>query len=162
MTNSDEIGLQKISQLIGALLNDDQLMTPVLQAQFGEVAARDVKHSFEDRTLLRQSSLFQRSTGQRILDAKLEIFIDVVPEIILRELVTTEKLFGQLLIENVISTETHGRRIFAQAFDDGAEIRWGRRLLLRRRTDHAVLCRVEELLVSEEKLHQLHRKDGPI
>ncbi len=41
MTNSDEIGLQNISQLIGALLNHDQLMTPVLQAQFGEVAARD-------------------------------------------------------------------------------------------------------------------------
>ena len=162
MSSRAQIGLDNIGHLSGKLLDHDKLMTPVLQSEFGETAAREVCHSFEDCMLLRQSSLFQRSTGLKVLDAKLEIFIDVVPKSIIEQLATTEKLFGHPLIENVVLAETYGRRIFARAFNEGTVIRWGRRLLLRRCTDHTVLCRVEELLVSEAELHHLHRKDGPI
>jgi hypothetical protein len=152
MNKRDQIDSAHNSQLIVRLLQHDQLMTPVLWSEFGEIVARDVIHTHEGDILRRTSALHHKYTGGKVLDAKLEIFIDAVPGTIVQQLSTTEKLFGQLLLENEIVVETRNREVFSHTASDEAVTRWGRRLSLINAADQTVLCRVEELLVPDVEL----------
>jgi hypothetical protein len=155
MNKRDQTHSAHNGRLIARLLQHDQLMTPVLWSEFGGIVARDVIHTHEDDILRRTSALHHKYTGRKVLDAKLEIFIDSVPGAIVQQLSTTEKLFGQLLLENEIVIETRNRKVFSHTESDERVTRWGRRLSLINAADQAVLCRVEELLVPEVELLSL-------
>jgi hypothetical protein len=139
------------------LLDHDQLMTPVLMAAFGEVFACQTAFRDDGHKIVRRSALYRRSVGEKILDATLVISKSSVPDGFLHEFLGSEALFGQLLINHGIAVRIADRHTYRYPSVGGQETRWGRRLLMFRADDDALLCEVDELLVSEDQLRNLHK-----
>lgn len=136
------------------LLDHDGLMTPVLLAAFGRLFARQISSTYSGGWFVRRSSIFQRSTGERILDATLEISYAALPTGFLEKLTQGEELFGQLLSDFGIEVRISDKSIYSLNHDGHSGPRWGRRVSMYRQDTDDLLCQVDELLVSEALLLQ--------
>lgn len=138
------------------LLEHDGLMTPVLISKFGPLFALQISGVQSDQSFLRQSAIFQRSSGEKILDGSLEISLAALPVGFLSRLTAGDVLFGQLLQDFSIAVSISDRSIYRIEQSGDQDVRLGRRLSMHRLDSGAFLCRVNELLVPNRVL-QRHR-----
>ncbi|WP_309665918.1 hypothetical protein [Tabrizicola sp.] len=136
------------------LLDLDGLMSPILFSEFGRLFARQISSKRSGGAFTRRSSIFQKSTGQKILDATLEISLAALPAGFLEKLTQSEELFGQLLSDFGIKVRISDKSVYSLKQDGHSGQRWGRRLSMYRQDTDELLCRVDELLVSETLLFQ--------
>lgn len=134
------------------LLDHDGLMTPVLIAQFGALTVQQNEfHHGADR-FLRKSSIYQATSGLKILDAALEISLPSLPRGFLGQLLHEEKLFGQLLNDHSIPIRIAARTLHLSSGEDDQDARWGRSLTMYRDDTQDFLCHVQELMMPDHQL----------
>lgn len=132
------------------LLDHDGLMTPVLHHHFGILTVRQTHAQHYADRFVRNSSIYQVASGEKILDAVLDISLPAVPSSFLNLLQTKGVLFGQLLIDFSIDVQIVNRSLYQTKADHSP--RWGRCLTIQHRDSQDVICTVDELLVSEPSL----------
>lgn len=132
-------------------LSHDELMMPVLNRHLGEVLAKPRAHFELGDRLVRHSLLLQANSGNSILDAKLEIFTNLLPRPLLTPLRETAMPLGQLLQDLAPKVKITGRTLYRQAMTG----RWGRRVAIQDGENGEILCKLDELLVNEADLERL-------
>ncbi len=132
------------------LLDHDGLMTPVLQAAFGPLAVRQSQVIDSVDRLRRRSSIHQAVSGAKILDAVLNVSLPALPDGFLEQLQHSDVLFGQLLSDFGLTVRTTNRILYQSLTDNPCRL--GRRVAILRRDTDALVCQVDELLVSEAQL----------
>lgn len=140
------------------ILIHNEYMSMRLRRLFGDVHATAKSQRHVGDRLLRESALIQTASGQKILDARLEIRAAELPATVLEALQGSSELFGLLLMEEGISVRFQGVRIYRSGprGETGA-IRWGRRLQMTSVETGRTLCDVDELLNQEDILKGLVR-----
>jgi chorismate-pyruvate lyase len=140
------------------LLDHDRLMTPVLKRQFGDICAVQSAADESDDTYRRVAALYRREDAVLLLEAALEIPKSALPAAIFEALRTTDRPFGQLLIDRGIDGVSVGRTLFSAGAPGSPDRRWGRRHSIVELRSGQLLCRVEELLVPERHLLAARQK----
>ena len=148
-----EIGLRPDPTSADLLLHDG-LMSPKLTKRFGEMVAKPSLQLDEGSSITRQSSLFQKASDAKILDASLRISKHHLPDALLAELFDTDALLGDLLRRFEISVKLTRRTIY-HSQDPSGHIRWGRRHVMCSSDAKVVLCEVDELLLCAARLDEL-------
>jgi len=133
-----------------SLLDHDGLMTPVLRAAFGALTVSQSQAHMGQHCLQRRSSIHQAATGAKILDAVLNISITSLPAGFSEKLQQEDVLFGQLLIDHALAVRICERSLYASLA--GEDLRFGRRAAIYRGDTDELICKVDELLVSEAQL----------
>lgn len=141
------------SSLSRELLDHDGLMTPVLIRQFGPMNVRQTYAQHNEDRFLRHSTIYQSASGEKILEAVLDISLRAVPIGFLDLLQSKDVLFGQLLMDLSIAVRIVDRNVYRSETDHPP--RWGRRLAIQHCDSQVVICKVDELLVSEPHLLRL-------
>ena len=132
------------------LLNHESLMTPVLVKAFGQLRAVQIAHDQTPTDYHRTSQIIQSDSKRLVLDATLTISKASLSIAAIDALMTTEILFGQLLLEHDIKVELEGMTIFRRSDD-----RFGRRTDMFILGTTARLAQVEETLVSDSELVEM-------
>lgn len=127
-------------------------MTPLLTLYFGNIYAKLCSISEQGETITRISEIYQYGNSTPLLEAKLLIQKTKLPQSFLQELIDTPKLFGQLLIEYGIDSEIRNRVRFSEGEIDQSNFRWGRRHTMIESSSGHEICRIQELLATEEVL----------
>ncbi len=136
------------------LLDHDGLMTPVLLAQFGPLTARQTEGKQIENRFLRQSTIYQAATGEKILDAELDISLQSLPATFLDCLQQQDILFGQLLRDFSIDVRIMDRTLY----QSDQSLRWGRRLSICNANTLDLICKVQELMVGDAQLLPIRLK----
>jgi hypothetical protein len=125
-------------------------MTPVLVKAFGQLRAVQIAHDQTPTDYHRTSQIIQSDSKRLVLDATLTISKASLSIAAIDALMTTEILFGQLLLEHDIKVELVGMTIFRRSDD-----RFGRRTDMFILGTTARLAQVEETLVSDSELVEM-------
>lgn len=153
MHNFDQATLQRDFPLSYALLAHDELMTPRLVRHFGTVHAHQTAVKDEGQRLIRWSTIFQTMTGEPLLMARLVLYKPVLPASLIHQLLTTERLFGALLIEAGITVRMEERRVFRiDPEGNGDTDQFGRFQKMILTDDSTLICECEEVLSGESQL----------
>ena len=144
---------EPIAHLSCRLLDHDGLMTPMLVRHFGPLTVRQTFAKQESDRFLRHSSIFQAATGEKILEAVLNIALHSLPIGFVDRMQNQDILFGQLLLDLSIDVQIADRARYRSATDQPP--RWGRRLTMFHAGRQELICQVDELLVSEPQLLRL-------
>lgn len=139
-----------------SLLDHDDLMTPILSAEFGPLTVHKTHIDSGSSHFERRSSIVQAASGSTILDAVLEISTQALPLGFLDQLLREDVLFGQLLVDFAIPVRFADRTLY-QSAKAPEDLRWGRRLTIYRKDTDERICTVDELLVSDAQLLPLRR-----
>lgn len=137
------------------LLNRDTLLTPQLKKYFGDLLAKQQNSEEKGKNYFRKSSIYQKSTQARILDAKLHINSNFLPEELIEKLRSTQSLFGDLLIDYKIEINITERKLFNVNDHKTGQMRMGRHHLILGKKTKDIYCHVEEILVPESELKPL-------
>lgn len=138
------------------LLEKDSLLTPRLNLNFGKinVIESDILECIEtDNTYLRESVLYQKSTGNKILEATLRITKNKLPNKFIQDLRLTSTPFGVLLKKYKIPVEIKNRQIIVNIDSKKDVLRIGRSHIITKLDSDEIISHVRELLVSEEELY---------
>ncbi|MEI6800513.1 MAG: hypothetical protein WCO04_15065, partial [Pseudomonadota bacterium] len=128
------------------------LMTPLLRKTFGALTVRKTQDQPNDDTVLRRSSIYQASTDIKILDAELRISVQALPAGFIVQLQNENRLFGQLLQDFAIPVRIAERELYQTTDKDSDTPRWGRRVTLYHSDTKGFICKVDELLVEDDRL----------
>ncbi len=131
-------------------------MTHQLVRLFGPVHAVQSQMEREGNTVTRWSTLHQTATGKALLEARLVIAAQNLPNGVIDQLLSGDRLFGGLLTEAGVAVRMTDRVIY-QAGPAGKvdAVFWGRRQRILRAPDGVFLCDVDECLSGEATLGRL-------
>lgn len=132
------------------LLNRQSLLTPILAKAFGPLRALQTSYHQTPTDYCRYSEILQTGSDRRILEAVLTINKMHLPHDAIDTLMTTDVLFGQLLMNHKIEVELVGIEVFRRP--DG---RFGRRNDIYNNDGTGRIAQVEEVLASDVKLSEM-------
>ncbi len=137
------------------LLENDALLTPRLQSNFGQIDAfetSDIECFETQKTYLRESILIQKCSGEKILEATLRIVKQNLPPAFVQDLRTTNTPFGELIKKYKISVSIINRNsLIIKEFSTG-KTRMGRSHTIIHSNSKKIICHVREILTHEENL----------
>ena len=158
MVNVDPESLRRDFPVSHALLMHDGTMTHQLTRLFGPVHAVQTGAKTEGETVTRWSTIYHTESGTPLLQARLVIASQNLPEGLMTRLSSGNRLFGGLVTEAGVPVRLTDRVLYRSALPGGA---WGRRHRLLRADDGALLCDVDECLAEEDTLRRLLRAPLP-
>lgn len=137
------------------LLNKGLLFTPHLKKNFGNIYVCEIglKHIESEEIYIRESVIKQKDTDYEILAANLRIEKSNVPIQLINDLKSTTVPFGTLLKKYNIDITIKDQEIIAiRNVDNSGTTRMGRSRTMIQKGTGVLICKVHELLNSEQHL----------
>jgi len=149
------------------LLKKKTLLTPDLLLNFGNIYVSkisDIEQIETDKTYFRYTQIKQKSSNNKILDARLRIVKDELPNELIEKLHDTSVPLGQLLQDYGINVEIKNQDIFLRCEVGNGKLRMGRNRIMIDTKTNKIICYVYELFENESSLiltkgnHLNHKK----
>jgi hypothetical protein len=141
------------AQLSRKLLSSSGLLTPFLEATFGQIRALSKRSKNNGGVYRRWSSVHQQETGLLLLDAQIDLVISRRTEPLTWDFEKTTLPMGTLLIRHNIDVNVRERMMFCSPIDGE---RYGRVSIFRCAKQDSIIAQVTEVLACEADLYTAH------